>query len=119
MYGDCGVRTTKKDDLGVITEPALVEHLINKIADKGYANITLVESQNVFGNWFENRDVKNVAKQAGYNPTNYHIVDLTMDVVAMSTRVLLVHTLLEKPGEMLIFESHFPRIKPTSPATIP
>lgn len=72
----------KKDDMSVITEPALVEHLINKIAEKGYINIVLVESQNVFGNWFKNREVKNVAHQAGYEPTNYSIVDLTMDVVA-------------------------------------
>jgi uncharacterized protein (DUF362 family) len=74
----------KKDDMSVITEPALVEHLINRIAEKGFSNIALVESQNTFGNWFENRDVKNVAKQAGYNPdsTSYRIVDLTMDVVA-------------------------------------
>ncbi|KCZ72464.1 hypothetical protein ANME2D_00891 [Candidatus Methanoperedens nitroreducens] len=72
----------KKNDINVITEPALVEHLINKIAAKGYTNIALVESQNVFGNWFENRDVLNVADQAGYNPINYRIVDLTMDVVA-------------------------------------
>jgi uncharacterized protein (DUF362 family) len=74
----------KKDNMSIITEPALVKHLINKIAEKGFCNIALVESQNTFGNWFENRDVKNVAKQAGYNPNpiNYHVVDLTMDVVA-------------------------------------
>jgi uncharacterized protein (DUF362 family) len=71
-----------KEDMSVITDPKLVEHLITKIADKGYTNIALVESQNVFGNWFKNRDVGNVAFHAGYKPTNYRIVDLTMDVVA-------------------------------------
>ncbi len=71
-----------KEDMSVITEPALVEHLITKIADKGYTNIALVESQNVFGNWFENRDVENVACHAGYTKTNYRVVDLTMDVAA-------------------------------------
>ena len=71
-----------KEDMSVITEPVLVEHLITKIADKGYTNIVLAESQNVFGNWFKNRDVENVAFHAGYSPTNYRIVDLTMDVVA-------------------------------------
>ena len=72
------------EDMSVITEPALVEHLIKKIAEKGYTNIALVESQNVFGNWFENRDVKTVAKEAGYNTesTDYRIIDLTMDVTA-------------------------------------
>jgi hypothetical protein len=42
-----------KNDMNVITEPALVEHLINKIVEKGYTNIALVESQNVYGNWFK------------------------------------------------------------------
>ncbi len=36
----------KKHDMSIITEPALVEQLINKIAEKGYTNIALVESQN-------------------------------------------------------------------------
>jgi uncharacterized protein (DUF362 family) len=71
-----------KDDMCIITEPVLVEHLINKIAEKGFVNIALVESQNVFGNWFKNREVENVAKEAGYIPTNYHIVDLTLNVVS-------------------------------------
>ena len=71
-----------KEDMSVITDPKLVEYLITKIAGKGYTNIALVESQNVFGNWFKNREVENVAFHAGYEPTNYRIVDLTMDVVA-------------------------------------
>ncbi|HEY9246038.1 MAG TPA: DUF362 domain-containing protein, partial [Candidatus Methanoperedens sp.] len=73
-----------REDMSVITDPALVEHLINKIAEKGYTNIALVESQNVFGNWFQNRDVGNVAKVAGYNikSPNYRIIDLTMDVTS-------------------------------------
>jgi uncharacterized protein (DUF362 family) len=57
------------------------------MAEKGYTNIAMVESQNVFGNWFDKRDVPHVAKVAGYDPekydpTKYRIVDLTMDVVA-------------------------------------
>jgi len=47
-----------KDDMSVITEPGLVEHLIDKIAEKGYSNIAVVESQNVFGNWFDKREVE-------------------------------------------------------------
>lgn len=70
-----------KEDMSVITDPELVEHLITKIAGKGYTNIALVESQNVFGNWFKNREVENVAFHAGYKPINYHIVDITIDAV--------------------------------------
>ncbi len=76
-----------KKDMSIITDPGLVEHLIKKISEKGYSNIALVESQNVFGNWFDKREVENVAKVAGYapekdTPPKYRIVDLTMDVVA-------------------------------------
>lgn len=71
-----------KNDMSVITEPALVEHLINKIVERGYTNIALVESQNVYGNWFKKRDVANVASVAGYDPVNYRIVDLTLDAVS-------------------------------------
>lgn len=71
-----------KKDMSVITEPALVEHLINKIVERGFTNIAVVESRNVYGNWFRNRRVENVAIHAGYNPTNYSIVDLTEDAVS-------------------------------------
>ncbi len=37
-----------RDDKSTITEPGLVEHLINKISEKGFTNIALVESQNVY-----------------------------------------------------------------------
>src|SRR3989304_7142037 len=71
-----------RDDMNIVTEPALVEHLINKISEKGFTNIALVESQNVYGNWFKNREVENVARHTGYNPHNYRIVDLTLDAVS-------------------------------------
>ena len=71
-----------RDDMSVITEPALVEHLIDRLVERGYTNVALVESQNVYGNWFENRDVETVAAHAGYDPGNYRIVDLTRDTVA-------------------------------------
>jgi uncharacterized protein (DUF362 family) len=68
-------------DMSVITEPALVEHLIDRLIDRGFTNVALVESQNVYGNWFENREVTTVAQYAGYRSTNYRIVDLTEEAV--------------------------------------
>lgn len=71
-----------RNDRSVFTDPALVEYLINRMAERGYSNIALVESQNVFGNWFNKREVDNVARIAGYNPSNYRITDLTLDAVS-------------------------------------
>ena len=110
---------SSKEDMSVITDPKLVEHLITKIAVKGYTNIALVESQNVFGNWFKNREVENVAFHAGYKPTNYRIVDLTMDVVAYIYPGPLEHTLQGRHGEMQIFGFLLPRTKLIFPAIIP
>ncbi|MFQ6136181.1 MAG: DUF362 domain-containing protein [Candidatus Hydrothermarchaeales archaeon] len=71
-----------REDTSVITDPELVEHLIDRIAERGYSKIAVVESQNVFGNWFENRDVVTVAKFAGYSTDkNYRIVDITEEKV--------------------------------------
>lgn len=59
------------------TDPLLVEHLIDLIVDRGFKKIKLVESQNLYGNWFSNREVLTVAEYAGYKARNYEIVDLT------------------------------------------
>jgi hypothetical protein len=75
---------THKEDLpATYTDPRLVEHLIKMIQDKGYNNIKVVESRNMYGNWYENRTVKNVAKAAGYNPEDkgYEICDLTEEAI--------------------------------------
>lgn len=73
--------TTPENDPSTITDPELVEFLIDKIVDAGYTRIAVVESQNVFGNWFENRDVLSVAKYVGYNGKNYKIIDITEEKV--------------------------------------
>ena len=71
-----------RTDNSVITDPELVEHLIDLLIGKGYTNIALVESRNTYGTWFNNRNVDKVASFAGYTGRNYRIVDLTADAVA-------------------------------------
>lgn len=71
-----------KEDYSTYTDPELVEHLINGIWDKGFRNINVVEAQSTLGNYYENRDVLNVAKVIGYSTNkNYNIVDLTKEKV--------------------------------------
>jgi len=71
-----------KTDKSVITDPQLVEHLIDRLIERGYTNIAVVESRNTYGVWFKNRDVARVAEFAGYSGGNYRIVDLTGEAVA-------------------------------------
>lgn len=70
-----------RTDKSVITDPELVEHLINRMVEHGYRNIAVVESRNTYGVWFKNRDVDTVAAFAGYGGNNYRIVDLTSETV--------------------------------------
>lgn len=69
-------------DISTYTDPALVEALVDKIAARGYPNITLVEAQSTYGNYYENREVLKVAQYVGYSLNkNYRIVDLTEEMV--------------------------------------
>ena len=56
-----------KAEMDVVTSPDLVEHLFGIIKEAGYKNVFLIESQNVYSNWYKNRSVNQVAKAAGYS----------------------------------------------------
>jgi uncharacterized protein (DUF362 family) len=69
-------------DYSTYTDPELVEALVDRIHERGYGNIAIVEAQSTLGNYYENRDVVNVAKVIGYSTDrNYRIVDLTKEMV--------------------------------------
>jgi uncharacterized protein (DUF362 family) len=69
-------------DKSVYTDPTMVEYLIDRMYEKGFTKIALIESQNVYGNWFKKRDVLNVAKIAGFHDNkNYRIVDISKEKV--------------------------------------
>ena len=71
-----------RKDISTYTDPALVEALVDKIAARGYPNITLVEAQSTYGNYYENREVLKVAQYVGYSLNkNYRLVDLTEEMV--------------------------------------
>ncbi len=71
-----------RQDISTYTDPALVEALVDRIAARGYPNITLVEAQSTYGNYYENREVLKVAQYVGYSLNkNYRIVDLTEEMV--------------------------------------
>ena len=77
--------TYHQKDCTTYTDPKLVEHLIHQLYAAGYTNLTVVESQNTYGNYFKNRDVISVAQYVKYNANDhgehrdgeYRIVDLT------------------------------------------
>jgi len=65
-------------DIAIITDPEMVEYLIEKIRAQGFENISVVESHNVYGSYYQDRTVENVAKMVGYSGAGYNVVDLTL-----------------------------------------
>jgi uncharacterized protein (DUF362 family) len=71
-----------KRDISSYTDPTLVEALVDRIVARGFTNVTLVEAQSTYGNYYKNREVLKVAEYIGYSTKkNYRIVDLTEERV--------------------------------------
>jgi uncharacterized protein (DUF362 family) len=69
--------TYNKIDESTYTDPELVEYLLNELYKRDYTRLALVESRNIYGLYFEKREVKEVAKYVGYQGKNYKICDLS------------------------------------------
>jgi hypothetical protein len=54
-------------------------HLVDLIRQKGFTQVRLVEAQSTYGNYYENREVRNVAANVGYDLNRYDVVDLTKE----------------------------------------
>jgi uncharacterized protein (DUF362 family) len=73
----------KEDPATTYTDIELVEHLFDLLREEGFESLKMVESQNIYGNWYLNRGVLNVAEVSGHNPDlhGYEIIDLTEDKI--------------------------------------
>ena len=69
--------TYNREDRSTYTDPELVEYFFNKIHERGYSNLALVESRNTYGIYFQKREVATVARYIGHQGQNYRICDLT------------------------------------------
>ena len=68
------------------TNPALVEHLIDLLAERGFARVAVTGSRDSFDLWLEGRDVVVLAALAGYRFVterghSYEVLDLGEDLV--------------------------------------
>lgn len=79
-----------EQDRSTFTDPELVEHLVERLLERGYRDLTVVEAQSAYGNYFTGREVPRVAEIAGYRPEGrYRIVDLTAEMVPHTFKGLL------------------------------
>lgn len=72
---------TQKDPSSY-TDPELADFLIERLLEKGFREIFVVESRNVLGKWYHNREVATVASACGYQDKGYRLIDLTLDAVS-------------------------------------
>jgi len=64
-------------DISTFTDPRLVEHLIDRIHERGYRNIAVAEAQSTYTVFFTNRDVPTLARYIGVKGKNYKVIDLS------------------------------------------
>jgi uncharacterized protein (DUF362 family) len=69
--------THAKQDLTTYTDPELVMRLVDLIKERGFTQVRLVEAQSTYGNYYQNRKVREVAANVGYDLDRYDVVDLT------------------------------------------
>ena len=70
--------TYSKDDRTTFTDPELVEYLIQRIEERQYTNIKIAEAECTLSVFFQNRDVKAVAKYIGYKDISLaRTIDMT------------------------------------------
>jgi cholesterol oxidase len=73
-----------KRDRTTYTDPELVHHLVKRLRGRGFANIKVVEAQSTYGEYFDQRSVKEVASYLGYDGSaGYEVVDMTLDADEM------------------------------------
>jgi uncharacterized protein (DUF362 family) len=71
-----------KSDPTTFTDPELVAHLVEGLKAAGFENLTVVEAQSTYGQYFNNCRVLEVAEYLGYaidGRAGYKMVDLTED----------------------------------------
>ncbi len=56
----------RRDEVGVYTDPTLVIHVVRRIMERGWRNVSVAEGRNSFGKWYDGRGVVRVAARAGY-----------------------------------------------------
>jgi uncharacterized protein (DUF362 family) len=67
-------------DRSTYTDPELVDHLVRRVRQRGFAAVNVVEAQSTYGEYFDRRSVREVAEYLGYDGrAGYALVDVTLD----------------------------------------
>jgi uncharacterized protein (DUF362 family) len=71
-----------KRDQTTFTGPDLVGHLVKRLRNAGFERIAVVEAQSTYGEYFDNRGVREVAQYLGFDGmSGYEVIDMTEDAL--------------------------------------
>ena len=70
-----------RKDLSHITDPVLLDELAKFLRGQGCGDVAVVESTNIYDQFYKNRTVRDVADYFGYASPHYRVVDLAMEQV--------------------------------------
>lgn len=73
-----------RKDRSIITDPALLDALAARLRDLGCADVTVVESSNIYDKFYGNRTVRDVARYFEIVSPHYRLVDSSEEQVAHS-----------------------------------
>jgi uncharacterized protein (DUF362 family) len=73
-----------RKDTSVITDPALIDALASYLREHGFGEIDVVESRNIYDDFFEHRSVPEVAAYLGIGSHDYRLVDASSEQVLHS-----------------------------------
>ena len=73
-----------KRDRSTYTDPELVHHLVERLRGLGFRNLNVAEAQSTYGEYFDQRSVREMAEYLGYDgKPGYEVVDMTLDADEM------------------------------------
>ena len=71
-----------RDDRSSFVDPELVTHLVDALWERGFRNITVCDAQNIYGRFYRNRSIDQIARYVGLQPSpRYRLLDLAGDQV--------------------------------------
>jgi uncharacterized protein (DUF362 family) len=66
-------------DRSSYVDPALVVRLSELLWERGYQRVVVCDAQNVYGRYYENRSIEQVARYIGLTPERFRLVDLATE----------------------------------------
>jgi uncharacterized protein (DUF362 family) len=67
------------EDRSSYVDPVLVERLVDLLWERGYRRLVVCDAQNVYGRYYANRSIEQVARYVGLTPVRYRLVDLATE----------------------------------------